>query len=233
MWRKITSQNWSPTFSKGPYIKRRLLIVDSWFVSITRWISIGWSSAWNTWLKQANIYHLCNFQLGVPKHPSKPIPAKSLFALHHTSGIIHHILHTILRSIKTLSPILGKGPLPIQLRGVDIQNCGTYPRLGKYPVFESCVGRYATWLATPNEFSNQLVSWSPRQWGISGRVPVCVSTWSYLVHLLYQPNFPFKNPSPRHIATPKEVTFPPRYIRSENSWRGFVVILLSKTYSHW
>lgn len=149
-----------PTFSKGPYIKRRLLIVDSWFVSITRWISIGWSSAWNTWLKQANIYHLCNFQLtwaprslllwgpSVVWNPwtqrSIPIlfqphmevakhPSKSLFALHYAPGIIHHILHTILRSIKTWSPILGKGPLPIQLGGVDIQNCGTYPRLDKYP----------------------------------------------------------------------------------------------------
>lgn len=79
------------------------------------------------WLKQANIYHLCNFQLGVPKHPSKPIPAKSLFALHHTSGIIHHILHTILRSIKTWSPILGKGPASDSTWG------GWHPKLWHVP----------------------------------------------------------------------------------------------------
>ena len=183
------------------------------------------------WLKQANIYHLCNFQLGVPKHPSKPNSSQvtvctSPHLWDHSSHSAHHTSVD-----QNLEPHPWQGAASDSTWGVDIQNCGTYPRLGKYPVFESCVGRYATWLATPNEFSNQLVSWSPHQWGISGRVPVCVSTWSYLVHL-YQPNFPFKNPSPRHIATPKEVTFPPRYIRSENSWRGFVVILLSKTYSH-
>lgn len=93
--------------------KRRLLLVDSWFVSITRWISIGWSG----WSKQIyTIYVISNWG-SQSTHPNQ-IPAKSLFALHHTSGIIHHILHTILRSIKTLSPILGKGPLPIQLGGL-------------------------------------------------------------------------------------------------------------------
>ena len=211
------SQNWSPTFSKGPYIKRRLLIVDSWFVSITRWISIGWSSAWSTWLKQANIYHLCNFQLTwAPRSTSQkfvalgtfsglesldakeypnPIPTPrggrkapiqvtvctSLRLWDHSSHSAHH---TSVDQNLEPHPWQGAAP-PIQLGGVDIQNCGTYPRLGKYPVFESCVGRYATWLATPNEYSNQLlvVSWSPCQWGISRRVPVCVSTCFNLVIL--------------------------------------------------
>ena len=107
--------------------KRRLLIVDSWFVSITRWISIGWSG----WSKQIYTIYVTSNWGSQSTHPNQFQPSHCLHFTTPLGSFITFCTPYFGRS-KPWAPSLARGRFRFNLGGLTSKIVAR-TRLDKYP----------------------------------------------------------------------------------------------------